>query len=66
MRKPTILVSDKSDTKRPVQSQKLARIVNVWTQVEEELYYPCSENKGADQLYSYCTADFCFFHRGRL
>ena len=30
--------------------------------IEEELYYPCSENRGADQLCSYCTADlrFCF------
>ena len=28
----------------------------------EVLYYPCSENKGADQLCSYCTADLrlCF------
>ena len=28
----------------------------------EELYYPCSENNGADQLCSYCTADLrlCF------
>ena len=28
----------------------------------EELYYPCSENKGADQLRSYCEADLrlCF------
>ena len=28
----------------------------------EELYYPCSENKGADQLRSYCKADLrlCF------
>ena len=25
--------------------------------MEEELYYPCSENKGADQLRSYCEAD---------
>ena len=23
------------------------------------MYYPCSENKGADQLCSYCTADLC-------
>ena len=36
----------------------------------EELYYTCSENKGADQLHSYCEADLhlvfsyakCFFH----
>ena len=28
----------------------------------EEMYYLCSENKGADQLWSYCTADLhlCF------
>ena len=28
----------------------------------EELYYPCRENKGADQLCSYCEADLrlCF------
>ena len=26
----------------------------------EELFYPCSENKGADQLRSYCEADFAF------
>ena len=39
---------------------------------EREFYYSYSENKGADQLYSYCTADLrlCFrigknlvFHR---
>ena len=29
---------------------------------EEELYYPCSENKGKNQLRSYCEADLrlCF------
>ena len=28
----------------------------------EGLYYPCSENKGADQLRTYCAADMplCF------
>ena len=43
------------DTNRPVQLQKMAR-------VEDELLYPCSENKGADQLRSYCEADLhlCF------
>ena len=25
-----------------------------YVHVEKELYYPCSENKGADQLCSYC------------
>ena len=29
---------------------------------EEGLYYPCGQNKGADQLHSYCEADvhLCF------
>ena len=29
---------------------------------KDQLYYPCSENKGADQLCSYCSADMhlCF------
>ena len=36
-------------------------------QVEEELYYPSSENKGADQLRSYCEADLRLcFRLGRL
>ena len=40
---------DRSDTNRPVQLQKQARSLKYWSQVEEELYYPSSENKGADQ-----------------
>ena len=30
--------------------------------IEKGLYYLCSENKEADQLHSYCTADLhlCF------
>ena len=35
-----------------------------WDAVEkvEEMYYPCSQNKGADKLRSYCEADLhlCF------
>ena len=33
-----------------------------WLEKVEELYYACSENKGADQLRSYCEADLrlCF------
>ena len=39
----------------------------------DELYYPCSENNGADQLHGYCEADLnlyfcehaeCWFSRG--
>ena len=57
MRKPTIWVPTRSDTNRPVQLQKKARCLKLWIKVEEELYYPCGENKGADQLCSYCIAD---------
>ena len=51
-----------SNTNRPVQAQKRARSSKFRIQVEEELYYPSSENKGADQLRSYCEADLrlCF------
>ena len=52
----------RSDTNRPVQSQKQARSSKFWILEEEKLYYLCSENKGADQLRSYCEADLrlCF------
>ena len=52
----------RSDTNRPVQAQKRARSLKFRISVEEELYYPSSENKGADQLRSYCEADLrlCF------
>ena len=44
---------NRSNTNEPVQSQK---------QAEEGLYYPCSENKGADQLRGHREADLrlCF------
>ena len=55
----------RSDTNRPVQSKMKVRLLKFWVEVEEELYYPSSENKGADQLCSYCTADLrlSFSHR---
>ena len=48
------------DTNWAVQSQ--ARSLKFRIDKEEELYYPSSKNKGADQLCSYCTADLrlCF------
>ena len=51
-----------SDTNQLVQLQTMARSLKFRIQEEEELYYPCSENKGADQLRSYCEADLrlCF------
>ena len=59
MRKTTISVPTRSDTNRAVQSQNKARSLKFRIYEEEELYYPCSENKGADQLRSYCEADLC-------
>ena len=52
----------RSDTNRPVQFQKTSRRLKFRFYEEEKLYYPCSENKGADQLRSYCEADLrlCF------
>ena len=62
MRKPTIWVPTGSDTNRAVQSQKMVRGWKFWIEKVEELYYPCSENKGADKpcrllqrLNLYCT-----------
>ena len=50
------------DTNRAVEAQKAARILKFPIKVEEELYYPSSENKGADQLCGYREADLrlCF------
>ena len=48
--KPTMWFPNRSDTNQAVQSQKQARDLKFWLEVEEELYYPSSENKGADQL----------------
>ena len=53
---------NKSDTNRSVEAQKRARSLKFRISVEEELYYPKSENKGADQLRGYREADLrlCF------
>ena len=51
-----------SDTNRAVQLQKMARGLKFRIKIEDGLYYPCSENKGADQLRVYREADLrlCF------
>ena len=56
------VVSERSDTNRSVEAQKRARSLKFQISVEEELYYPKSENKGADQLRGYREADLrlCF------
>ena len=53
----------RSDTNQTVQLQKQARSLTFWTLVKEELYYPSSENKGADQLRGYREADLRLWFR---
>ena len=52
----------RSDTKRAAQLLNMARALKFWIYEVEGLYYPCSENKGADQLCGYREADLrlCF------
>ena len=50
MEKPTMWFPNRSDTNQAVQSQKQDRGLTFQIYEEEELYYPCSENEGADQL----------------
>ena len=60
MRKPVFRASDQF--RWVVKPQKMARGLKSWIYEVEELYYLCSENKGADQLRGYRTADLhlCF------
>ena len=51
----------RSDTNRAVQPQEQARSLKFPILEEEKLYYPCSKNKGADQLC--CEADLCLCFR---
>ena len=57
MRKPVF-----GDTNRAVQPHKMARDLKFWIKEVERLNYPCSENKGADQLRGHREADLrlCF------
>ena len=50
MGKPTMWFPTRSDTNRPLQSHKRARILKFRIKVEEELYYPSSENEGEADL----------------
>ena len=62
MRKPVLRVSNQVQHKRAVQPQKMAGDLKFCILEVEGLYYLCSENKGADQLGGYGSADlpFCF------
>ena len=53
LEKTNNLVPTGSDTNRPVQSLKKARCSKFRIYGVKKMYYPCSENKGADQLCSY-------------
>ena len=68
MRKPMFWFPTRSDTNRAVQLQKMARGLKFGIKKVEELYYLCSENKGADQLCGYREADLrlCFRIRKTL
>ena len=57
MGKPTIGFPTRSDINRAVQAQKMASDWKFWIYKVEDLYYPCSENKRADQLRGYREAD---------
>ena len=48
-----------SYTNWPVQLKKMTRNFKFRFKKEMNLYYSCSNNKGADQLCSYFTADMC-------
>ena len=55
---------NRSDTNRPVQAQKRARSLKFQILEEEELYYTCSENKGAKliRVFVFAYADCWFCH----
>ena len=59
MRKPAIWFANRCDINLAVQAQKMARGWKFWIEKEEKLN---RENKGTDQLRSYCEADLrlCF------
>ena len=63
MRKPTFLFLTWSDTNQAVQPQRMVRGLKFRILIEEGLYYPYSENKGADQLRGYREADLCLSFR---
>ena len=54
--KPTMWFLNRSDTNQAAQSQKQARSLKFRIKEEEEVFYPCSENKGAGQLRGYREA----------
>ena len=62
MGKQTIWFSNRSDTNRAVQAQKMASGWKFWIYKEEELYYPCSESKALISFFLFAYADCWFSH----
>ena len=62
VRKTVFGVPTRSHTNRAVQPQKMVGDLKFRVYEVEGLHYMCSENKGADQLCDYRTADvrLCF------
>ena len=62
VRKPVMGFPTRFNTNWAEQPQKMARGLKFRIKVVEGLYYPYSENKGADQLRGYHEADLrlCF------
>ena len=62
MTKPVFGAPDQVRHNPAVQTQKMVRGLKFRIKVVEGLYFPYSENTGADQLRSYCAADLrlCF------
>ena len=62
VRKPVFGFPTRSDTNRAVQPHKIGRGLKFRIQAEKVLYFPRSENKGADLLRGYREADLrlCF------
>ena len=62
LEKTSLLGFRPGPTQTGLHTQKKARILKFWVEVEEELYYPSSENKDTDQLRGYREADLrlCF------
>ena len=52
----------RSDTNQAIQPLEMARGLKFWIKKVKVLYYPSSENKGADKLRGYREADLrlCF------
>ena len=49
------------DTNRPVHLQKMAKSLKFRNKEDEELYYLCSENKGADLRLCFCIGKSLVF-----